>query len=132
MSWRQIGRILRVTFLLRVPLITLAILAGLGPLALRQGAELLGNLFVLRVVNPRLLASQGNPEVIAGLSAWYLFTVSLAAFMLAWTAVSVINLVVHYGRLRYADPNLDLDQKRPGATFLLGFSCALVLVICTV
>jgi hypothetical protein len=132
MSWRQIGRILRVTFLLRVPLITLAILAGLGPLALRQGEELLGNLFDLRVVNPRLLDSQGNPEVIAGLSAWYLFTVSFAAFMLAWTAVSVINLVVHYGRLRYADPNLDLDQKRPGATFLLGFSCALVLVICTV
>jgi hypothetical protein len=132
MSWKQIGRLLRTTFFLRVPLITLFVLAGLGPFALRQGEQLLGNLFDLRVVNPKLLDAAGNPTVIVELSAWYLFAVSFAAFMLAWTAVSVINLVVHYGRIRFADPDLHLDQKRPAATFLLGFSCALVLVICTV
>lgn len=130
MSWKQIGRFLRTLFLLRVPLVALFVLAGLGPFALRQGEQLLGNLFDLRVVDLRHLDPSGNPTVIAGLSAWYLFAVSFAAFMLAWTAVSVINLVVHYGRVRFDDPNLDLDQKRPGATFLLGFCCALVLVIC--
>jgi len=130
MSWKQIGRLLRTMFLLRVPLIALFVLAGLGPFALRQGEQLLGNLFDLRVADPKHLDAFGNPAAIVGRSAWYLFAVSFAAFMLAWTAVSVINLVVHYGRVRFADPDLDLDQKRPGATFLLGFSCALVLVIC--
>ena len=132
MSWKQIGRLLRTIFLLRVPLIALFVLAGLGPFALRQGEQLLGNLFDLRVVDPKLLDPSGNPTLRIDLSAWYLFAVAFAAFMLAWTAVSVINLVVHYGRVRFADPDLDLDQKRPGATFLLGFCCALVLVFCTV
>jgi predicted acylesterase/phospholipase RssA len=131
MSWKQIGRLLRTMFLLRLPLIALFVLAGLGPFALRRGEKLLGNLFDLRVVDLKHLGPSGNPTVIAGLSAWYLFAVSFSAFMLAWTAVSVINLVVLYGRIRFADPDLDLDQKRPGATFLLGFCCALVLVICT-
>jgi predicted acylesterase/phospholipase RssA len=131
MSWKQIGRLLRTVFLLRVPLITLFVLAGMGPFALRQGEQLLGNLFDLRVVDPRFLDATGNPSVIVKLSALYLFAASFAAFMLAWTAVSVINLVVHYGRIRFADPDLHLDQKRPAATFLFGFCCALVLVICT-
>jgi predicted acylesterase/phospholipase RssA len=130
MSWKQIGRALRTLFLLRVALIALLVLAGLGPFALRQGESLLGNLFDLRVVNLTHPDPSGNPMVEVGLSAWYLFAVSFAAFMLAWTAVSVINLVVHYGRIRFDDPNLDLDQKRPGGTFLLGLCCALVLVIC--
>lgn len=132
MSWKKIGRLFRTTFLLRVPLIALFVLAGLGPFALRQGEQLLGNLFDLRVVGSQHLDAFGNPSVLVGRSAWYLFAVSFAAFMFAWTAVSVINLVLHYGRLRFVDQDLDLKQKRPVATFLLGFCCALVLVICTV
>jgi hypothetical protein len=130
MSWKQIGRALRTLFLLRVALIALLVLAGLGPFALRPGEQLLGNLFDLRVVDLVHLDPSGNPSVEVGFSAWYLFAVSFAAFMLAWTAVSVINLVVHYGRIRFDDPGLKLDQKRPGGTFLLGLCCALVLVIC--
>ena len=132
MSWKQIGRLLRTIFLLRVPLIVLFVLAGLGPFALSKGEQLLSNLFDLRVVDLKHLDLSGNPTLIASFSAWYLFATSFAAFMLAWTAVSVINLVVYYGRDRFHDPELNLDQKRPGATFLLGLCCALVLVTCAV
>src|SRR5271155_3424217 len=61
------------TFLLHVPLITLFVLAGLGPFALRPGEQLLSNPFDLRVVNLKLLDSSGNPKVMVALSAWYLF-----------------------------------------------------------
>src|ERR1700719_69817 len=132
MNWKQIGRLLRTMFLLRVALIALFVLAGLGPFALSKGEQLLGNLFDLRVVDLKHLDLSGNPMLIVPFSAWYLFATSFAAFMLAWTAVSVINLVVYYGRDRFDDPELDLDQRRPGATFLLGFCCALALVTCAV
>jgi predicted acylesterase/phospholipase RssA len=130
MNWNQIGRLLRTMFLLRVPLLTLAALAGLGPFALAPGEKLLGNLFDLRVAGH--LDVSGTPTIAAGWTAWYLFSVAFAAFTLAWTAVAVVNLVLHYGRDRFDDPALDLDQKRPGLTFLFGLVCALVLVSCVI
>src|ERR1700690_2869928 len=129
MNWKQIGRFFRTAFLLRVPLITLFLLAALGPLSLTSFEKLLGNLFDLRVPNTSRLV-EGFPSIHILWSAWSLFTVSFAAFMLAWTAVSVINLVVHYGRDRFDDPALSLDQKRPLVTFFSGLLAALVLVIC--
>src|SRR5262250_731037 len=108
MSWKQIGRLCRTVFLLRVPLIILLLLTGLGPFALVPGEKMLGNLFDLRVAH---LDPSYPPRVEVGWTAWYLFTVSFAAFTLAWTAVSVINLVLHYGRDRFDDPELQLDQK---------------------
>ena len=119
-------------FLLRVPLITLFLLAGLGPYALVPGEQLLGNLFDLRVADPTHLDASGTPTVAVGWTAWHLFSVAFSAFVLAWTAVAVINLVLHYGRDRFDDPVLDLDQKRPMLTFLLGLVCALVLVSCAI
>jgi predicted acylesterase/phospholipase RssA len=128
MNWTQIGRLLRTLFLLRVPLITLALLAGAGPLALTSEKTLLGNLFDVRVV---LLSPSGPVGVEQGRSAWYLFSVSFAAFLVALTAVAVINLVIHYGRDRFADPALDLNQKRPLLTFLSGLAASLPPVFCT-
>jgi hypothetical protein len=104
-------------FLLRVPLITLFLLVGLGPFALAPAEKLLGNLFDLRVADPTHLDASGTPTIALTWTAWYLFSVAFTAFMLAWTAVSVINLVLHYGRDRFDDPALDLDQKRPVPTF---------------
>jgi predicted acylesterase/phospholipase RssA len=132
MSWTQIGRLLRTMFFLRVPLITLFLLAGLGPFALVPGEQLLGNLFDLRVADPAHLDASGTPTVAVGWTAWHLFSVAFSAFVLAWTAVAVINLVLHYGRDRFDDPVLDLDQKRPMQTFLFGLFCALVLVSCAI
>ncbi len=129
MSWNQIGRLCRTAFLLRVPLITLLLLAGLGPLALYPGEQMLGNLFDLRVAH---LDPSHAPGVKAGWTAWHLFTVAFTAFTLAWTAVAVINLVLHYGRDRFEDRALDLDQKRPWLTFFFGLISGLVLVICAI
>jgi predicted acylesterase/phospholipase RssA len=120
MNWNQIGRALRTVFLLRVPLLTLVVLAGFGPFALVSAEKLLGNLFDLRVPGATVW------------TAWYLFSAAFAAFTLAWTAVAVINLVLYYGRDRFEDPALNLGQKRPGATFLLGLLSALFLVSCTI
>jgi hypothetical protein len=129
MSWNQVGRITRTAFFLRVPLTTILLLAALGPFALIPGETMLGNLFDLRVA---LLNPLHPPIVDAVRTAWHLFTVSFTAFMLAWTAVAVINLVVHYGHDRFDDPELELDQKRPWQTFFLGLLAAMVLVSCVI
>lgn len=129
MSWNQVGRISRTAFFLRVPLSTILLLAALGPFALIPGERMLGNLFDLRVA---LLNPSHPPMVDIKLTAWHLFTVSFTAFTLAWTAVAVINLVLHYGRDRFDDPELELDQKRPWQTFFLGLFAALVLVSCVI
>jgi predicted acylesterase/phospholipase RssA len=126
-SWTQIGRLLRTSFLLRVPLMTLAILAAAGPFALIYSKSLLGNLFDVRAIR---LDLSGAPTVLGGRSAWNLFIVSLAAFLTAIAAVTVINLVIHYGRDRFDDPALDLDQKRPLLTFCCGIASGLPLVFC--
>jgi hypothetical protein len=60
-----------------------------------------------------------------------LFTVSFAAFMLAFTAVTNINITLHYGNDRFEDsPSLRLAQKRPLLTFLVGCGAATSLAIC--
>jgi predicted acylesterase/phospholipase RssA len=127
-NWTQIGRFLRTLFLLRVPLLTLALLAVAGPFALTYSKTLLGNLFDIRVVR---LTTSGYPIVLAGRTAWNLFSVSLATFLTAFAAVTVINLVIHYGRDRFDDPALDLAQKRPLLTFFCGVASALPLIVCT-
>src|SRR5579883_479843 len=120
MNWFLIGRALRLGFLLRVPLLTLVLLAGLGPVSEWTGARsLLGNLF--------------NQQNDAG-AVWFdTFAVSFAAFLLAFTAVTAINLVLHYGALRFSDdpgtsPRFHIAQKRPGLTFTVGTLAAVVLV----
>jgi hypothetical protein len=111
MTWRLIGRTLRLAFLLRVPLLTLALLAILGPVSL--GSTLLGNLL-----------DQGTSE-------WYLFTVSFSAFLLAFTAITTLNLTLHYGNDRFDDcARLNLSQKRPLLTFFVGCLAAGILVGC--
>jgi hypothetical protein len=115
MQWRLIGTTLRLGFLLRIPVLTLIVLGALGPLALHN--SLLSNLF-----------DQGNPN--RALQDWYLFTVSFAAFMLAFTAVTNINITLCYGTDRFEDgPSLGLAQKRPLLTFLLGCAAAFILVV---
>jgi hypothetical protein len=114
-------------FLLRVPLLTLVLLAAIAPVSLTQASALLGNLFDQRVLN----FEGGTPWVNPGWTSWYLFSVSFTAFLTGFTAVAVINLILHYGRDRFDEPALRLDQKRPLITFLSGIAAALPLVICT-
>ena len=111
MTWRLIGRTLRLAFLLRVPLLTLALLAAIGPVSLKS--SLLGNLL-----------DQGASE-------WYLFTVSFSAFLLAFTAITTLNLTLYYGDDRFDDcAPLNLSQKRPLLTFFLGCFAAAILDVC--
>jgi hypothetical protein len=113
MSWQQFGRFLRIVFLLRVPLITLLLLGAFGPLALTVGEELLGNLLY------------------QGREPWHVVSVSFASFLLAFTAIAVINLIFAYGEDRLEDKNVRLAQTRPVLTFVLGLLPAIVLLICT-
>jgi hypothetical protein len=111
MTWRLIGRTLRLAFFLRVPLFTLFLLAAIGPASLKS--SLLGNLL-----------DQGTSE-------WYLFTVSFSAFLLAFTAITTLNLTLYYGDDRFDEgAQLNLSQKRPLLTFLLGCFAAAVLDVC--
>jgi len=127
-SWKQIGRFLRTLFLLRVPLLTLLLLAAVAPTGLFAAKALLGNLFDERVfhINPA-----GSLSLSTGWTEWYLFSVAFTAFLAAFTAVAVINLILHYGQVRFEDPALSLEQKRPLVTFFLGIAAALPLVIGT-
>jgi Patatin-like phospholipase len=121
MSWRLIGRALRLAFLLRVPLITLLLLAALGPFSLKS--SLLGNLLDQGVVD------QGHID--PAKTEWYLFTVSFSAFLLAFTAITVLNLTLHYGDDRFDEgAQLDLGQRRPLLTFCLGCLAAIILDVC--
>jgi predicted acylesterase/phospholipase RssA len=130
MNWKQIGRFLRTVVLLRVPLAALLLLATVGPVALFRLEKLLGNLFDVRV--PPFNPMPEGPAIDVFRTASHLFLVSFAAFMLAWTAVAVINLVVIYGGARFEDRALSLQQKRPLLTFLCGLGAASVLVVCAV
>ena len=112
MNWQQFGRLLRIVFLLRVPLLILIVLAAFGPLSLTVFDELLGNLLDL------------------GPNPWYFFLVSFASFLLSFAAVAVINLIFSYGDDRLEDPNLKLVQSHPVMTFLLGSIPTVVLLIC--
>jgi Patatin-like phospholipase len=108
LSWRLIGRTLRLVFFLRVPLLTLLVLSALGPVA--YSSSFLSNLL-----------DQGT-------NGWYLFTVSFAAFLLAFTALATLNLVLHYGNNRFDEGTvLDLSQRRPLLTFVCGCAAATTL-----
>ena len=112
MSWRLIGRTLRLAFLLRVPLFTLFLLAAIGPVSLKS--SLLGNLLD------------------QGVSAWYLFTVSFSAFLLAFAAITTLDFGhYHYGDDRFDDcAALHLSPKRPLLTFFFGCLAAVILDVC--
>src|SRR5579863_8259090 len=115
MNWSLIGRTSRLAFVLRVPLVTLFILGVSGPVALNS--SMVGNLL-----------DQGTSQ---GPSGWYLFIVSFAAFLLAFTAVTTLNLILIYGSERFDEgAKLGLAQKRPMLTFICGCTTAVVLVIC--
>jgi Patatin-like phospholipase len=121
MNWSLVGRGLRLVFFLRVPLFTLFLLAALGPVSqLTPASSLLGNLF----------DQQNDTGAI-----WYnVFSVSFAAFLLAFTAITTLNLTLHYGALRFGDGTavasgrVEFAQKRPGLTFILGTLAACVLI----
>jgi predicted acylesterase/phospholipase RssA len=112
MSWQQFGRLLRIVFLLRVPLVTLFLLAAFGPIASSVAEELLGN----------LLYQAQNP--------WHFFVVAFSAFLLAFTAIVAINLIFVYGEDRMDDKNQKFAQNRPVLTFVLGSLPAVVLLVC--
>jgi hypothetical protein len=127
MSWSLLGRGLRLAFYLRVPLLTMLLLAALGPISQWSAAHsLLGNLF-----------DQQTDDLTVG---WNIFTVSFAAFLLGFTAVTTLNLTLTYGTERFSDDprvaagdgnpgtSFDLRQARPGLTFLCGFVAAIILV----
>jgi hypothetical protein len=87
------------------------VLASLGPLSL--SSNLLGNLL-----------DQGT-------SGWYLFTISFAAFLLAFTAVTTPNLILHYGNRRFEGAfESELGQSRPLLVFCSGLTAALILTAC--
>lgn len=116
MNWKLFWRGLRLLFLLRAPLATLVLVAALGPLALRTSfSSLLGNLL-----------DQSE-------SGWGTFLVSMGAFLLAYAAVTTLNLIVYYGSDRFPDSDVfPLAQKRPLVTFLAGTLSAILLVACVV
>ena len=88
MNWKQIGRLLRTLFLLRVPLFTLVLLAAIAPVGLFVAKTLLANLFDERVLQ---INTQGTLSPSVEWTAWNLFIVSFTAFLAAFTAVTVIN-----------------------------------------
>ncbi len=131
MNWSLVGRSFRLGFFLRVPLFTLLLVATLGPISQWSSASaLLGNLF------------DGQND--AG-AVWYnVFAISFAAFLLAFTAITTLNLTLHYGTLRFAEeagstsgpaaapPRFEMAQRRPGLTFCLGTLAGCILVITVV
>jgi hypothetical protein len=122
-----IGRILRLGFFLRIPLLTLLLLTVLGPVSQYTAASsLLSNLF--------------DAQNDAG-NIWYdAFSISFAAFLLGFTAVTTFNLTLCYGGLRFGDdPDAltrsedDLEdfrfaRTRPGLTFTIGSLAACSLI----
>ncbi len=126
MNWSLVGRSFRLCFLLRVPLLTLLVLAALGPVSqLTSASALLGNLF----------DAQNDSGAV-----WYnVFALSFAAFLLAFTAITTLNLTLHYGTLRFSDepvaadgadatPRFEMAQRRPGLTFIIGTLAGCILV----
>ena len=110
---REQGNLLRTAYMVRMPLLSLAALALLGPLSVGKASSTLKGLF----------------DMESGLA---LFFVGLVAGLIGCAAVAEMNLVFYYGRDRTGDKNLDfLDpHAQPGLTFLTGIAPAMVLVGC--
>src|SRR5579871_922127 len=101
MDLAQFWRTLRMLYLLRISVGTLLLLAVLGPFA--NGSSLLENLLEL----------SAYPSDI--------FQVSLGAFLLAYAAVTTMNLAICYGNLRFPDSSAFCVKKhRRGLIFFLG------------
>lgn len=115
MNWRFLWQLLRLSYLLRVPLFTILLLGALGPLALGPAASLLRNLL-------------DQSEYCIGS-----FLVSLGAFLLAYAAVTAISLTLLYGRERFPDnAEFPLALTRQWVFFGLGTAAAAVLAGCVV
>ena len=100
-----LGRAFRLGFLLRIPLASLLILAGLGPVASRS--TLLDNLLDL-----------GSRPIDA-------LPVSFAAFLLAFTAVTCINLTLYYGSERLDEHRtVEMCPRHQMVTFITGVLAA--------
>src|SRR5215471_6546 len=96
-----LGRAFRLGFLLRIPLIFLILLAALGPMAAHS--SLLENLL--------------------DLGDWPLdaFIVSFSAFLLAFTCIACVNLILYYGSDRLDEcRTVDMCPRHPLATFVFG------------
>src|SRR6267154_1588268 len=107
MKWKLLGRALRIGFLLRIPLTTMALLAALGPIA--ANSSLLDNLLDL------------------GARPLDAFIVSFSAFLLAFTAISTVNLILYYGSDRLDEyRTVQMCPKHPLITFLAGTLAASV------
>lgn len=75
MNWSLVGRSFRLGFFLRVPLLTLLVLAAFGPVSqLTSANPLLSNLF------------DGQND--AGVVGYNVLAISFAAFLLAFTAIT--------------------------------------------
>ena len=105
-----LGRAFRLGFLLRIPLASLALLAAIGPAA--SGSALLENLLDL-----------GNHPVDAAI-------VSFSAFLLAFTAISCLNLILYYGSDRLDEcRTVEMCPRYPMTTFLAGTLAATIFMI---
>lgn len=90
MNLSSTGRILRLGFFLRIPVLTLLLLGSLGPLSqLSAARSLLSNLF--------------DAQNDAGRVWGNAFAISSASFLLAFTAVTTFNLTLCYGGLRFGE-----------------------------
>jgi len=113
MSWPMVARAVRLAFLLRVPLLTLGLLAVFGPIA--RSNDLLDNLFDV-----------GRRPHDAGVIAF-------TTFLLAFTAIATLNLTLHYASDRLDEHNAPrLSPRRPLLTFILGTFAASVMAGCVV
>lgn len=94
-----LGKALGFLYLIRVPLATLLVLAGIGPFANGLGQPLLANLF-----------DQGT-------SYWGVCVVCFFGFVVSAICIACINVVLYSGD-RF--PNSHLAQRHIGLTFVLG------------
>ena len=63
-------------------------------------------------------------------SVWDVFQVSLGAFLLAYAAISTLNLVLYYGDARFGDSGqFSLAQKHPVLVFSAGTLAAAIFVV---
>lgn len=115
MNWAKAGALVRILYLLRVPILTLIILGGLGPLT----ATLRG----VRAMLGGMLDMEGGP--------WWFFHVSWIGFQTASVAIATANLILSYGDARFRDPALQtriFQQRNAVLIAVIGLLCPAVLL----
>lgn len=122
MNWKLVWRGMRLAFLIRVPLLVLLVLAALGPLAIWSPlSKLLRNLL------------DQSESGWGWLTGWGTFLISMGAFLLAYAAVTAVNLILYYGADRFPDNHrFPLEQKSPLLVFLTGTLSAVILMACVI